>query len=89
MATFEKPSGTLLALAALATAGLFVPASADARPIYDPGCVRAVEAHCAANWEAHGWYSYDECVYENVTAVCWYPGYEIPGLVSPPASRND
>lgn len=86
---FKRMSGTLLASVALATLGLFVPASAHARPIYDAGCVQAVKAHCAANWQAHGWSSYDECVYEIVAAVCWYPGYEIPGLVSPTANRND
>jgi len=55
---FKRMSGTLLASVALATAGLFAPAPAQA---IDMRCRIAVAQYCSANWEAAGWWGYYDC----------------------------
>lgn len=75
---FKRKAGSLLASAALATAGLLIPASADARPLYDWRCEQRMHDYCAANWEAEGYPYYQTCVDELIFETCYfgiYPPY--------------
>lgn len=74
--TFKRMSGTLLASAALATAGLLATAPAQA---IDMRCRNAVHAYCSANWQAAGYYDYWDCFVAQTESVCHYPNYGEPG----------
>ena len=52
--TFKRMSGTLLASAALAIAGLSGSASAQTYPEYDPWCVNYFKNYCPGRWQVEG-----------------------------------
>jgi len=59
---FKRMSGRLLAWAALAGAGLMVPASVNAQDVYYNGwCVQYFKNWCAGQWQAENFASFTEC----------------------------
>lgn len=60
---FKKTSGTLLASAALAVAGLMAPASASAQEvvIYNGWCSQYFKNWCAGRWQIENFTSFSEC----------------------------
>lgn len=73
--TFKRISGTLLTSVALAAAGLFVPAPAQA---LDMRCQIKVYQYCSANWEALGFWSEYDCYSFWYEAACQYPNPSDP-----------
>jgi hypothetical protein len=87
---FGKMSKTALASAALATAGLLAPASANAQVWYSPGCIAYFEGQCAASWQAQGFASYSACVaFYTETACRGYVIYPDYAPVPPGDGRDD
>ena len=84
----KRMSGTLLASAALAAAGL-LPASANAQVWYSPACLEYFTNYCAANWQALGFTSSAQCFEHYKETVCKgytsYPDY----LVAPATGRAE
>jgi hypothetical protein len=88
--TFKRMSGTLLASAALAIAGLLAPASAHAQVWYSPGCIAYFTNYCAANWQALGFASSAQCVeHYKETACKGYITYPDDYLVPPTVGHID
>ncbi|HYI41238.1 MAG TPA: hypothetical protein VE053_13060 [Allosphingosinicella sp.] len=68
MKGFKRMSSTMLASVALAAAGLFAPAPAQAN--FGPRCYLAVWQYCSANWQALGFYSADDCAWYWTDVAC-------------------
>ncbi len=88
----ERRSIALLAGLTLASFGLLAASAASARGGYYPDlqCEQRMRNFCAANWEAEGWSSYQECSDYEIYWTCYYggsyPGY--PRLVATAADRS-
>jgi hypothetical protein len=83
--------GRIAALAAaVATAGLMVPAPAQAQAGYNEACVQYYIEICEANWQSMGFPSAAKCAYHHKETVCkgeiYYPD---DYLVPPSAERLD
>ena len=76
--------------AALATAGLLMPASAQAQVWYSEACIQYYRDYCAANWQSQGFASSAQCAEYYKETVCKgyviYPDYS---PASPSANRPD
>jgi hypothetical protein len=76
--------------AAIAAAGLLVPAPAQAQVWYSEACVQYYTDICAANWQSMGFSSAAKCVDHHKETVCkgeiYYPD---DYLVPPSAERLD
>ncbi len=75
--------------AAIAAAGLMVPASAQSQVWYSEACIQYFRDYCAANWQSQGFASAAQCTDHYKETMCkgytTYPDY----LVPPSADRVD
>ncbi|HEX8127406.1 MAG TPA: hypothetical protein VF548_17665 [Allosphingosinicella sp.] len=88
----ERNSFALATMLTLASFGLFAPSAASASGGYYPDlrCEQRMRNFCAANWQAEGWSSYQECSDYEIFWTCYdggnYPGY--PRLTAPAGGRE-
>ncbi len=76
--------------AALAAAGLMMPAPAQAQVWYSEACIQYYKDQCAANWQSQGFASSAQCAEHYKETVCkGYVIYPDGYLVSPSTARND